>query len=53
MTGKLISKAVEGHSCVDTVTGIWLVEQYTTLDKYLRAGRFDSKVFCQLLTSLV
>ena len=35
---------IEAHSCVDTDTGSSLVEQYTTVDKYLRAGHFDSLV---------
>ena len=35
---------IEVRSCVDTDTGSSLVEQYTTVDKYLRAGHFDSLV---------
>ena len=44
----VINNAVEAHSCIDTDTRISLVKQYTTFDKYLRAGRFDPKVIVNL-----
>ena len=34
---------------VDTYTGVSLVEQYTTVDEYLRAGCFDPKVLVNCL----
>ena len=41
--------AVDAHSCADTDTKISLVEQYTTVDKYLIPGHFDLKVFVNCL----
>ena len=40
----IYANAIEAHICLDTDTEIPLVEQYTTVDIYLRAGRFNPKL---------
>ena len=45
----IYANAIEAHICLDTDTEIPLVEQYTTVDTYSRAGRFNAKLIVKCL----
>ena len=40
-------------TCVDTDAANSLAERYTTVDEYLRAGRFDPKVFVNCMLTII
>ena len=51
-----LTDAAETHrycTCVDTDAANSLAERYTTVDEYLRAGRFDPKVFVNCMLTII